>query len=194
MVGRPREFDIDKALSAAMAAFWAKGYEATSLTDLMSATGLHKGSLYRAFGDKHQIFIKALKLYLADMRRSKDELLASAESPLAGLRAVAHGMIDIVDDSPCPKGCMAIHALVEVAPHDPEVEAIMNDHIARMRRSVEEAVAQAQAAGEISTERPPALHASLMLTFIAGLGTMMKGPVSKAQAHKLVDEQLEALM
>ena len=60
-VGRPREFDEEAALEAAMDAFWAKGFEATSMTDLCNCTGLHKGSLYQAFGDKHTLFLKALK-------------------------------------------------------------------------------------------------------------------------------------
>lgn len=194
MVGRPREFDMDQALEAAMEAFWAKGYEATSLSDLMAVTGLHKGSIYKAFGDKHSLFIKALKRYLEDMRKDKDKLLAGAPSPLEGLRAVAHGMVEIVDDGPCPKGCMAINALVEVAPHDDEVHAIMLDHIARMNHSITETVAQAQAAGEMSRERPPELVAAIMQTFIAGLGTTMKGPVTKKQAHMLVDAQIEAML
>jgi len=194
MVGRPREFDVDQALNAAMEAFWAKGYEATSLSDLMSATGLHKGSIYQAFGGKHSLFIKALKRYLEDMRKGKNELLANAESPLAGLRAVAHGMVDIVDDSPCPKGCMAINALVELAPHDDEVQRIMTDHIGRMRRSIEDVVARAQEGGEMSDERSPELVAAMMLTFIIGLGTTMKGPITKKKAHELVDAQMQAML
>ncbi len=194
MAGRPREFDVDDALNAAMETFWAKGYEATSLTDLMSATGLHKGSLYQAFGNKHSLFIAALKRYLQDMRRGKNELLANAISPLDGLRAVAHGMVDLVDDSPCPKGCMAINALIELAPHDEEVETIMNDHLMRMRRSIAETVTSAQAAKEMDSKRPPELVASIMMTFIAGLGTTMKGSVTKKQAHALVDAQIEAML
>ena len=59
-VGRPREFDEKAALEAAMDSFWQKGFEATSLADLCACTGLHKGSLYQAFGDKHQLFMRAL--------------------------------------------------------------------------------------------------------------------------------------
>ena len=60
----PREFDMDEALDAAMSVFWEKGYEGTSMADLMAATGLHKGSIYKAFTDKHDLFVKALKRYL----------------------------------------------------------------------------------------------------------------------------------
>ena len=194
MVGRPREFDVDEALKAAMEAFWARGYEATSLNDLMAATGLHKGSIYKAFGDKHTLFVTALKRYLEEMRNSKTEILAQAESPLAGLRALAHNMVDLVDDGPCPKGCMAVNALVELAPHDKEVNAIMSDHVERMRSAIEETVSAGQKIGEISRTRPASLIAAMMMTFVAGLGTTMKGPITKTQAHALVDAQIEALL
>lgn len=194
MVGRPRQFDVDQALDAAMAAFWAKGYEATSLSDLMSATGLHKGSLYQAFGDKHSLFVQALKRYLQNMRGAKAEILAAADSPLEGLRAVMHRMVDFVDDSECPMGCMAINALVELAPHDDEVREIMFDHIARMRSSLNDLICEAQRAGEIDAARPSEVATALLMTLLAGLATTIKGPISKAEAHRIVDAQLDALL
>jgi len=194
MVGRPREFDVDDALDAAMRAFWAKGYEATSLADLMAATGLHKGSLYQTFGDKHSLFIQSLKRYLAAMRSRKNELLRSAPTPLDGMRSVMHGMIDIADDDcSCPMGCMAINSLVELAPHDQAVKEIMADHAARMRASLEETVGNAQLAGQIGKERPPELIAAMLMTFMAGIATTLRGHLGKADAHALLDAQIGAL-
>ncbi len=177
-----------------MRAFWAKGYEATSLADLMSATGLHKGSLYQAFGDKHALFVQALNRYLADMRRQEIEALADAATPLTGLRNVMHMMIDMTDDDcSCPKGCLAINSLVELAPHDPQIQQIMSDHTQHMRSSVEHAVAGAQAAGEIGTGRPPEVIAAMLMTFMAGLAVTIKGLIDKGQAHELLDAEIEAL-
>ena len=195
MVGRPREFDPDTVLEAAMRAFWAKGYEATSLADLMAVTGLHKGSLYQAFGDKHSLFVQALSRYLEDMGRQVGEIVASAESPIDALHQVLHRMIDIVDsDNECPMGCLAVNSLIELAPHDPEVQRILSDHIGIMEKSMEQKIAEAQAAGQISTTRSPALITGLMTTFMSGLGANMKGMLSKADAHELMDEQIKALM
>ncbi|NIW25596.1 MAG: TetR family transcriptional regulator, partial [Gammaproteobacteria bacterium] len=170
----PREFDVDEALEAAMDAFWAKGYEATSLTDLMAATGLHKGSLYQAFGDKHSLFLESLKRYLSQMRQTEHAEFAKADTPAEGLRRVAHSLVDLVDDdSDPPRGCMAVNALVEMAPHDPDVQAILSDHVGRMRATIEEAIAQAQADGDIDDSRPPSLLAGMLMTFVSGLGTTM---------------------
>jgi len=194
MVGRPREFDVDEALNAAMAAFWAKGYEATSMSDLMSATGLHKGSLYQAFGDKHSLFVLALKRYLEKMRGDVGERLLHAKSPLDGLREGIHRMVDILDDGPHPMGCLAINALIELAPHDEEVRDITLDHMDRMRKTVTQVVRQAQDAGQISKERPAGIVTAMLLVLMAGIGTVIKGPINKTEAHALIDAQIEALM
>ncbi len=195
MVGRPRKFDEDQVLDAAMQAFWARGYEATSMADLMAATGLHKGSLYQAFGDKHALFLSALSRYLENMRHQKNALLNGADTPLGGLKAVVHGMVDIVDgDSACPKGCMAVNALVELAPHDPDVQTIMVNHMQIMRGSMEDVIRRGQAAGEVRDDRPAEVITSLIMTFMAGLGAQLKGPMTKGQAHDLLDAQLDALL
>ncbi len=192
MVGRPREFDVDEVLDAAMHAFWARGYEATSLRDLMEATGLHKGSLYQAFGDKHQLFLRALERYLAEMRRQKTEMLATASTPLEALSLTGHAMIEIADaDASSPKGCMALNTLVELAPHDPQVQRIMMAHVDSMRRSLEEVVAAAQAAGELRTQPSPAAITQMMMTFMSGIGANLKGILSKEEAHALFDQQIE---
>lgn len=88
---------------------------------------------------------------------------------------------------------MAINALVELAPHDPEVKGMMEDHMARMRQSMTEAIAQAQAVGQISNARPAELITALLMTFLSGLATQLKGPLSKDEAHQLLDEQLAAI-
>lgn len=195
MVGRPREFDIDQALNQAMEVFWQKGYEATSMSDLMNATGLHKGSIYQTFGSKHELFLAALNLYLKQMHDYKRELLTSAATPLDGIRAVAHGMVDLTDcESHPPKGCMVINAVVELAPHDPEVKTILDAHMVNMRASLADVVQQAQEANQIDRSKPPELVAMLIGTFVAGLGTTLKGPLTKEEAHQLMDEQLNAVI
>jgi TetR/AcrR family transcriptional repressor of nem operon len=182
------------ALDAAMQVFWAKGYEATTLMDLMAATGLHKGSLYQAFGDKHSLFVQALKRYLHEMDRVEAEELRNAKTPMEGLRNVAHTMIDFIDnEDDVPRGCMLMNAISEMAPHDPEVHKILEDHVDRMRSTVTEALAAAQTSGEISAERPPEILAGMLMTFVSGLSSTMKGYISREEAHALLDAQMEAI-
>jgi len=194
MAGRPRKFDLDEALDSAMEAFWDTGYEATSMADLMAATGMHKGSLYQSFGDKHSLYKAALSKYLLGMRNVKNELLKQASTPMEAIRLVSHGLVDIADgDSEIPKGCMALNSVVELAPRDPEVQAILAEHFSLMRQSMVKALSRAQEMGELSKNRSPELIASLLMTFMSGLGTNLKGPLKMAEAHQLLDAQLEAL-
>ncbi len=196
MVGRPREFDEEQVLDAAMKAFWANGYEGTSLADLVAVTGLHKGSLYQAFGDKHSLFIQTLKRYLQNIRRQKNRILDEAETPLGGIRAVLHGFIDMSEiDADCPQGCMAVKMLVEMAPHDSEVQRIMQEHKSGMRASLERRVIQAQANGELDADKSPAMITSLIMIFMDGLAAQATaGPMNAEQAHALLDGQFDALL
>jgi len=195
MVGRPREFDEEQVLDAAMKAFWAHGYEATSLADLVSVTGLHKGSLYQAFGDKHSLFIQTLNRYLQNVRHRKNQTLEEADTPLGGIRAVLHGFIDMSeDDADCPRGCMAVKMLVEMAPHDSEVQRIMEEHKKGMRASIERRVSQAQANGELDADKSPEMITSLIMIFMDGLATQATGPMDAEAAHELLNGQLDALL
>jgi TetR/AcrR family transcriptional repressor of nem operon len=195
MVGRPREFDEEQVLDAAMKAFWANGYESTSLADLVSVTGLHKGSLYQAFGDKHSLFIQTLHRYLRNVRDHKNQILESADTPLGGIRAVLHGIINMSElDSSCPQGCMAVKSMVELAPHDAEVRRIMDDHKNSMRVSMESRLAQAQANGELGKDKSPKMISALIMIFMDGLAAQAAGPVKADEAHAVLDAQLDAVL
>ena len=129
--GRPREFDVDEALAAALRVFWSKGYEGASLTDLTEAMGITRPSLYAAFGNKESLFRKALDLYeqekLAYMR-------GALEAPTA--RGVAERLLRGAMEAQCsecePKGCLGV--ISSVACGD-EAEAIREEVIARRRSS-----------------------------------------------------------
>ncbi len=193
MVGRPREFDIDSVLDAAMRAFWENGYESTSLADLMAATGLHKGSLYQAFGDKRSLFLQSLERYL-DATMARDEaIMAEAKSPLEGILKVVHTMIDMEIEEGFPTGCLAINSMVELAPHDEDVERVIAAHHKKHLDRIAGVIAQAQAAGELSRSRPPELVAMMMMTFMTGLATLANGPMDTAMGHQLIDEHIESL-
>lgn len=171
-VGRPREFDEAKVLAAAMDAFWRKGYEATSLVDLTTATGLNKASLYRVFGDKHQLFMAALKNYADIEFRETTAVISSEVSPLTNIRAVVQ---KITDDAGSEKGCMMINSMVELAPHDAEVKQLLQAFGEQRLQAIREMIAQAQQAGEIRPGLDPhKLAVSLMIAF-AGSAAMVKG-------------------
>jgi TetR/AcrR family transcriptional repressor of nem operon len=186
-VGRPREFDEEQVLAAAMGAFWRKGFEATSLVDLTEATSLNKASLYRVFGDKHQLFMAALKNYADIEFRETTAVVSESVSPLTNLRAVVE---KVCEDASSEKGCLMINSMVETAPHDPEVKQLLQEFGTHRLQAIQVMIAQAQAAGEIRPELDPQkLAVSLMITF-AGSAAMIKGFMPGAQ----IVENLENLI
>ena len=113
-MARPREFDMDEVLDAAMEVFWERGYEATSMADLMDATGLHKGSIYKAFEDKHDLFLQALRRYLSGGYEMFYSALTSARTPLEGFKNLIRKTASFCDCQKTGRGCFAINAAVEL--------------------------------------------------------------------------------
>jgi len=184
-VGRPREFDEAAVLDAAMEAFWSKGYEATSLADLCACTGLHKGSLYQAFGDKHQLFMRALRHYSDSQFHEVQALLNTVDSPLARIRTVVH---KICDDAGSEKGCLMINSLVELAPHDDDVKAAVQSFGELRLRAMTDMIAAAQQAGELRAELDPEkLTRQLMMT-LAGAAALRKGLLEPEDIVQTLDE------
>ena len=188
-VGRPREFDEEKALEAAMDAFWRRGYEATSLADLCDCTGLHKGSLYQAFGGKHELFMRALRHYADSEFQRTSEVISETKSPLQNIRAVADKIL--TDGSEC-QGCMMVNSMVELAPHDPLVKAEIERAGDQRLSAMTEMLKMAQQQGEIRSELEPArLARQLMVTF-AGVAATIKGYLDAEAARETVEDVIDS--
>jgi TetR/AcrR family transcriptional repressor of nem operon len=187
-VGRPREFDEERALEAAMDEFWKKGYESTSLNDLCCCTGLHKGSLYQAFGDKHQLFMRSLNHY-AD-REFKDVVAVAIEqdSPLDSIRALVRTVCDHAAEG---RGCLMINSMVELAPHDPEVKEMLMNEGQRRIQVMTELLTKAQEAGEIRPELDPARLAQQLMVGLAGAAALVKGLITTEEVMHLLESMID---
>ena len=190
-VGRPREFDEEAVLTAAMDAFWHQGYEATSLSDLCACTGLHKGSLYQTFGDKHQLFMMALKHYVDSMFGAFAAAANVSSSPLENIRSVLR---TAVGNACGEQGCMMINSLVELAPHDPEVKQALQLVAGREIEMMTGLVSKAQEAGEIRSDRDPQRIARQLMVTLAGLAATVKGFVTAEEAMETIDDAIDSLV
>lgn len=123
-MARPREFDEETVLDAAVECFWARGYEATSVRDLIEKTGLTGASLYNAFGDKRALYERALDRYvearIADRIR-RCEALPPREAISGFLAEIVRRSLE----DPQHRGCMLVNAALDTAPDDPEFQAIV---------------------------------------------------------------------
>ena len=188
-VGRPREFDEEAALAAAMDAFWTKGYEATSMADLCRCTGLHKGSLYQAFGGKHQLFMDALRHYSDSEFREVAAVAFQSDSPLENVRAA---MDKICDDAGHDKGCLMINSMVELAPHDPQVKAAIRSFAEQRLRVMADMIGKAQELGEISVKQEPYKLARQLMMTLAGGAVMVKGLIEADDIRETLNDLIDS--
>jgi TetR/AcrR family transcriptional regulator, transcriptional repressor for nem operon len=176
-MARLREFDTDAVMEAVINAFWERGYEATSLADLMAATGLQKGSIYKAFGDKHSLFLKALQVYL-DQQYSLIRQMLNQPDPQQAIATLFQTLADTT--SRASKGCFAINSLVELAPHDSDVATMLEYQYSRIGQLLETAIAQGQKTGVFRQDLSAQQLRQLLL--VVASGTLASGRAAFFQA------------
>lgn len=188
--GRPREFDAEQALAAALRVFWRRGYEGASLTELTEAMGITRPSLYACYGNKEALFRKALDLY---EREKLAYMQAALEAPTA--RGVAerllNGALAMQMEAAEPKGCLGVISSVACGA---EAESIRSEVIARRAASDAALIARlerAKAEGDIPDCTDPAALARYLGAVIQGLFVQAGGGVSCKDLRGLVDTVLQ---
>ena len=192
-MGRPRSFDEDVVLERATRAFWEQGYEATSLADLEAATGLAKGSLYKAFEGKHDLFKKALERYVLGGRKRIKTALEDAPSGATGLERWLRAIADSATGGSVRIGCFAVNCTVERGPNDPEIRALLVEneklteglYAAAIRRGMEE--------GDFRSDIDPVAAARYINGIIHGMQVLGKSSLDRDQAERMIQLALRAL-
>ncbi|WP_019419910.1 TetR/AcrR family transcriptional regulator [Paenibacillus sp. OSY-SE] len=171
---RPREFDEEKALDAAMQIFWEKGFDATSLTDLTTAMGIQRPSIYSAFGDKKELFEAALRKYTrfhASYVRAK---LQTSPSVKESFRAFFEGMVSEQYEVGCNRGCFCLNTMVELAPHDEKFEILTREHQMYLAAIFQETIERGIRSGELEEGKNAKTLAQTLVVSLIGLTVMMK--------------------
>jgi TetR/AcrR family transcriptional repressor of nem operon len=177
--GRPRGFDVDAITERALAAFWEQGYEATSVADLLAATGLSASSVYAAYGSKQGLFRAAIQRYEEHMGRALGDL-ADGDGGLADVvEFVEHVRAGIGSDAR-PAGCLMVNTMVEVPARDPVIGELTSRYRARVRESLERALARAERSGEITRRSGRARAALVQAALFGALVTGRAGAVDEA--------------
>ena len=172
-----------------MDAFWNKGYEATSMADLCNCTGLHKGSLYQAFGGKRQLFMDALTHYSDKEFYETKQVISESNTPLQNIRAVIN---KICDDAGGECGCMIVNSMVELAPHDPEVKNLLRSFGDMRMQVMAEMIGMAQKTGEITSNQEPLKLARQLMMTLAGGAAMVKGFISQEEVTESINELIDS--
>ena len=186
-MARSKEFEREVVLERAMEFFWAQGYEAASMRDLLDAMQIGRQSLYDTFGDKHSLFLASLQHYY---EMGVESVVARLSAPDGGLSAIEDyfdGMARRMSTKPY-RSCLLINSAIELAPHDPEVATIVNRFVKNLRKGFAKALEVAENRGEAHVDDIDAL--ALHLTNSAmGLGPMSKARVPYRDL-KLVSQQI----
>lgn len=191
MTGRPREFDLDKALERAMQLFWRQGYEGTSLNDLTRELGVTRPSLYAAFESKESLFLKALDLYEA--RAGYREAALTAPTASAYARALLEGAADLHGDKKNPPGCLGVQGALACAP---ESDAIRTELIRRRKIGegiIRDRLKRAKAEGDLPTEADPADLARYLSIVIYGITVQAAGGATRKELRSVAELALQNL-
>ena len=154
MAGK-KSFQPEQALDKAMGLFWKQGYEGTSIEDLVQYMGLGRGSLYDTFGDKHALYLAALSQYLAKYQAQAVEFLEQTGRLSEILERFFQAFIEELISDPARRGCFLVNASVEMAPHDPEVNTIVQSALQEIEEGFYRLLIKAQVAGDLSWTQDP---------------------------------------
>lgn len=192
-MARPREFDIDKACEDAMNVFWAGGYKETSLPDLLDGLKLSKGSLYKAFGSKKNLFVEALRLYDEGILQPGVALLRDREIVSGGDRisqffSYAIARVEEGDH----RGCLLCNAAVGAAYGDGEIGAIVRRMIADLTDGFAFALGDTLKFRGAGTD-DRAAKADNITTSYVGLRVLARSGASVEQLRNSVDVLLREL-
>ena len=190
-MGRPREFDVDEALGKALHLFWRKGFEGTSMTDLTDAMGIAKPSLYATFGNKEELFRKALDSYQSTCMAFFEGAMAQPTAR-GVVEHLLFGFADVQTDCANPPGCLETNGAL--------VCSDGADHIRReliARRAGQVAVLQrrlehAQRAGDLAGEADPADLARYVMTVVQGMAVQAASGAGRDALYAVIRTALRA--
>ncbi|KJS55802.1 TetR/AcrR family transcriptional regulator [Streptomyces rubellomurinus] len=189
-MARPRKFDTDAAIDAAMDTFWSKGYTATSTDDLAASTGMLRGSLYNAFGGKRQLFELALRRYRERGAAGVNAML-DGERPLERIRGMMRAGVDRTTLD--RRGCLAVNTVTELAGTEPELAQLAREVFVPLEASLTAAIEDGRLRGEIRTDRAPRLLARQTMAAFHGLILQAKAGFEAESLHATIDAVIDDL-
>lgn len=186
-----KQFDRDEALKRAGRLFWKRGYEKSSMTALLKAMGIQKGSFYATFGSKRQILAEALDEYIAT--RFGGFHARGDESPLHALRRHLDEVVEESIGEQRSAGCFLVNCALELAPHDRQVREVVTKTLAAHAGLYRSLMDDAKSRGELPKRYDTARHAQALLALVVGMRVMARGGLP-AGAIRAVRAQAEELL
>ncbi len=193
VMARTKDFDEDEVLTKAMNLFWSRGYNATSMEDLVSGLGISRSSLYDTYTDKQSLFIKALENYqqigYAKMQETANHPGPAKETVKKLIELATEGLLAGKQD----KGCFMLNAGVEMAPHDKTVNNLVRRNDQLMEDLFYQVIQKGKKKGEIKTRRDTNALARFFLNTIKGLQVTGKSGKDKSVFDEIIQFSVSTL-
>ncbi|MEV7289080.1 TetR family transcriptional regulator [Streptomyces sp. NPDC093252] len=193
-MARTKEFDPDAALQSALELFWRKGYEATSMADLVEHLGIGRASLYATYGNKRDLYLKALDRYSEARAPGLTRELSRPGPALPAVRALVRRFAEeSADEAYRPRGCLVTNTAAELAPHDPGAARRVELSWGHTETLLHAALLRAQAQGELAGDRDPRALARMLLVLMQGLRVVGKASDDPARVRDAAEQALALL-
>ncbi len=189
---RTKCFNREEALEKAIGAFWAKGYEATSVQDLVECMGINRGSLYDTFGDKHKLFLEALDRY-GQGSQIRIETLRQPGDPREILTKFMYVFMQKQVSDPARRGCFLTNSAVELSSRDDECAERIRIFFEDMEEGFRDLIARGQQEGIFKSKREAASLASFFVGVLQGIRVVGKVNPDEEVLRPMVDVALTVL-
>lgn len=184
-MARTKEFDRAQVLHQAMLVFWEKGYDGTSMADLLEAMGISRSSMYETFTDKHALYLEAAQLYRRNSQE-KRRFLLEAKSAREGIRQYFERHIDGSFREDTPMGCLVTNTIVNVDSPEDEINRLMRTHFEELGVAFRELLKRGQDSGEIAADRNIDDLAYMLLTINHGINVAAKLNNGRERAESMI--------
>ncbi len=192
-MARQKEFDSDEVLHKAMEVFWARGYERTSIQDLVKHMGINRQSIYDTFGDKHSLFLQALDRYRETQSRKVFEILDRPGSVKRNFKLLFQEVVDKSLSEEGRRGCFLGNAMSELAGHCQETAGRTCNSVASAERTFQRALQRGREQGELSAVRDTRAVARFLYSSLQGLILLGKGTRDRQLLTDIVKVTLSVL-
>jgi TetR/AcrR family transcriptional repressor of nem operon len=192
-MARTKDFDESEVLNKAVSVFWLKGYNGTSMQDLVDSLGISRSSLYDTYGDKHTLYLKALEFYQNTSGSAMYDIATNAISSREAIKQLLELVVNNLLSDKQHKGCFMVNAEVEVAPHDTEVRDMLCKNEKQIEEAFHLAIQRGQQSGEITNRQDAMAITRFFLTTIKGIQVSAKSTTDKAYFDDIIKTALSVL-
>lgn len=193
--GRPRAYEPDVALGKALDLFREAGFAATSLDDLSAATGMNRPSLYGAFGDKRELFIKSYRRYREDARAAMGDVFRNELPIRQRLQRIYAVALDIyLSGDTGPRGCFTVMTAASEAVHDPDIRAMVQEGFGELDKAFAACFRKAQEKGELSGNADPAVLAQLASSTIHTIALRSRAGMPRKDLEAIVNGAIDVML